>query len=56
LVNEISEAKSENVLEVGVNWTAKQVEDLINNSSPAIHFYIMQNAKPINMLMKQLNL
>jgi methylenetetrahydrofolate reductase (NADH) len=56
LVNEISEAKTENVLEIGVNWSAKQVEDLINNSSPAIHFYIMQNSKPINMLMKKLNL
>ncbi len=56
LVNEIVEAKPENILEIGVSWTAKQVEDLINNSSPAIHFYIMQNAKPINMLMKKLNL
>ena len=56
LVNEISEAKGEHLLEVGVNWTAKQVEDLINNSSPAIHFYIMQNSNPINMLMKKLNL
>ncbi len=56
LVNEIVEAKPEHILEIGVNWTARQVEDLINNSSPAIHFYIMQNAKPINMLMKKLNL
>ncbi len=56
LVNEISEAKDENILEIGVNWTARQVEDLINYSSPAIHFYIMQNSKPINMLMKKLNL
>jgi len=56
LVNEIVEAKPEHILDIGVNWTAKQVEDLINNSSPAIHFYIMHNAKPINMLMKKLNL
>lgn len=56
LVNELVEAKPQHILEIGINWTAKQVEDLINNSSPAIHFYIMQNAKPINMLMKKLNL
>lgn len=56
LVNEIVEAKPEHHLEIGVNWTAKQVEDLINNNSLAIHFYIMQNSKPINMLMKKLNL
>jgi methylenetetrahydrofolate reductase (NADPH) len=55
-VNEVAEAKPEHVLEIGVNLAAKQVEDLLNNSSPAIHFYIMQNAKPINMLMKKLNL
>lgn len=56
LVNELSAAKPEHFLEIGVNWTATQVEDLINNNSPAIHFYIMQNSKPINMLMKKLNL
>jgi len=56
LVNELSEAKPEHFLEIGVNWTAAQVEDLINNNSPAIHFYIMQNSKPINLLMKKLNL
>ena len=56
LVNELVEAKPEHFLEIGITWTANQVEDLINNSSPAIHFYIMQNAKPINMLMKKLNL
>ncbi len=56
LVNEISEANDKNLLEIGVNWTANQVEDLINNNSPAIHFYIMQNSNPINMLMKKLNL
>lgn len=56
LVREINEAKDEHVLEIGVNWAAKQVEDLLDNSSPAIHFYIMQNAKPIKTLMKKLNL
>jgi len=56
LVDEISEAKPEHIIEIGVNWTAKQVEDLLNNSLPAIHFYIMQNSNPINLLMKKLNL
>ncbi|NOX66611.1 MAG: methylenetetrahydrofolate reductase [NAD(P)H] [Chlorobi bacterium] len=54
--NEITEANPEHVLEVGINWSAKQVEDLINNKVPAIHFYIMQNSNPINKLMKKLNL
>jgi len=56
LVKELVEAKPDHFLEIGINWTANQVEDLINNNSPAVHFYIMQNSKPINMLMKKLNL
>ena len=54
--NEITNSKPEHVLDIGVYWAAKQVEDLINNKVPAIHFYIMQNSKPINTLMKKLNL
>ena len=54
--NEITNSKPEYVLDIGVSWAAKQVEDLINNKVPAIHFYIMQNSNPINKLMKKLNL
>ena len=54
--NEITNSKPEHVLDIGVSWAAKQVEDLINNKVPAIHFYIMQNSNPINKLMKKLNL
>jgi methylenetetrahydrofolate reductase (NADPH) len=54
LVQELDSAKSEHALEIGVNWTVKQVEDLINNNVPAIHFYIMQNSTPIKLLMKKL--
>ena len=56
LSSEIMEAKPEHVLEIGVEWTCKQVEDLLNKGVPAIHFYIMQKANPINMLMKKLNI
>jgi methylenetetrahydrofolate reductase (NADPH) len=56
LSNEIMEAKPEHVLDIGVEWTYKQVEDLLNHGVPSIHFYIMQKAKPINMLMKKLNI
>ncbi len=54
--NEVSNAKPEHVLDIGINWSSKQVEDLINNKVPAIHFYIMQNSNPINRLMKKLDL
>jgi methylenetetrahydrofolate reductase (NADPH) len=54
LADEVNEAKPEHVLEVGVNWSTKQVEELISKHVPAVHFYIMQNSQPIKMLMKNL--
>ncbi len=56
LADEVHAAKPEHSMEIGVNWAVKQVEELLNNNVPAIHFYIMQNSKPINMLMKKLKL
>jgi len=56
LADEIAEAKPEHVVDVSVEWTLKQVEGLLNKNVPAIHFYIMQNSKPINKLMKRLKL
>jgi methylenetetrahydrofolate reductase (NADPH) len=47
-------AKPEHVLEIGVNWTVKQVEELLNKKVPAIHFYIMQNSTPIKKVMSKL--
>jgi methylenetetrahydrofolate reductase (NADPH) len=56
LALEIEAAKPEHVMEIGVNWTLKQVEELLNRNVPAIHFYIMQSSAPIKMLMKKLKI
>ena len=56
LADEVSSAQPEHIVEIGVNWAAKQVEDLLNKNVPAIHFYIMQNSKPIKMLMEKIKL
>lgn len=56
LAREVMEAKPEHVIEIGVEWAVKQVEDLLNNNVPAIHFYIMQNSDPIKKLMSKLKL
>jgi len=56
LSNEIYEAKKEHVLDIGVEWAAKQVEELLNSGAPAIHFYIMQYVKPIKLLFKRLKM
>jgi len=54
LTQEILEAPNDQVLEVGVNWAAKQVEGLIAGGVPAIHFYVLQDSRPIKLLMKKI--
>ena len=56
LADEVGSANPEHIIEIGVNWAVKQVEDLLNKNVPAIHFYIMQNSKSINMLMKKIKI
>lgn len=54
--DEVLEAKPENALDIGVEWAAKQVEELLNANVPSVHFYIMQNSKPIIKLMQRLKI
>jgi len=56
LSDEILAAKPEHVLDIGVEWAAKQVEELLNRNVKSIHFYVMQNSKPIIKLMERLRL
>jgi methylenetetrahydrofolate reductase (NADPH) len=54
LVDEVNAAKQEHVLDVGVEWAVKQVNELLSKNIPAVHFYIMQNSKPVKKLMERL--
>lgn len=56
LSDEIHSAKNEHVVDIGVEWAAKQVEELLNANVPSVHFYVMQNSKPIIKLMERLKL
>ena len=56
LADEISEAKPEHVLDIGVEWTSRQVEQLLESNVPSVHFYIMLNSKPIKKVMDKLKL
>jgi methylenetetrahydrofolate reductase (NADPH) len=49
-------ADDKHVMEIGVNWAVKQVEELLNKKVPAVHFYILQYSKPVQMLFKKLML
>ncbi|KAA0210014.1 MAG: methylenetetrahydrofolate reductase [Ignavibacteriaceae bacterium] len=56
LSGEILKSKSEHAMEIGINWTLKQCEELLNNNVSSIHFYIMHNIKPVKKLMDKLKL
>jgi methylenetetrahydrofolate reductase (NADPH) len=56
LADEVYAAKSEDVMEIGVRWAEKQVEDLLNKNVPSVHFYVMLDSKPIKMLFERLKL
>jgi methylenetetrahydrofolate reductase (NADPH) len=56
LSDEVMAAKPEHVLDIGIEWAAEQVEELLNKNVPSVHFYIMQNSKPIIKLMERLKL
>lgn len=54
LADEVMAAKPEHVTDIGIEWATKQVEELLNKNVPSVHFYIMQNSKPIIKLMERL--
>ena len=56
LSDEIEKAKNEDVMAIGVEWAADQVQELLDRNVPSVHFYIMLNSKPISMVMERLKL
>ena len=56
LADEVFAVQPEDVLDIGVEWAEKQVEELLDRNVPSVHFYIMLNSKPIKMLMDKLKL
>lgn len=56
LSDEILNSDIKHTQEIGINWAYKQVEELLNFGVPAVHFYILQNAAPMQKLIKKLNI
>ncbi len=57
LTDQVLAAKDDTeVLEIGIDWAYRQVNELLEHKVPAIHFYIMQNSRPIKALMKKIGL
>jgi methylenetetrahydrofolate reductase (NADPH) len=55
LVEEITAAPPERVVDVGVRWALEQTRELFERGVPSVHFYVMQNTAPLVALMEQLH-
>lgn len=56
LSDEIESAKPEHIVDIGAEWSYKQCVELLENGAPSIHFYVMQNIKPVKKLLNKLKL
>ena len=45
------EADPEHTLEIGIEWARRQVEELINEGVPSVHFYVMQSAEAVGRVL-----
>jgi methylenetetrahydrofolate reductase (NADPH) len=55
LADEAEAAANRNeVVEVGVEWAARQAAELLERGVPSIHFYVMLNAKAVVRVMERL--
>lgn len=56
LADAVRGAPKGGVTNVGVAWALEQTRELLDKGVPAVHFYVMQSSRAINMLLKQLAL
>ena len=56
LADEVYSAPPDRVIDIGVEWAANQVEELLSKGVPSVHFYILQNSLPVKKLMERLKL
>lgn len=49
-------ANPHHVVDIGVEWAAKQTQELLDRGVPSVHFYVMQSATAIKKLMAKLKL
>lgn len=54
LAAEVEAAKDEHVIDIGIEWTIKQCQELLNANVPCLHFYIMSNASHVSRVVESL--
>ena len=56
LAAEVEAAGPKNVRAIGVEWAARQTQELIDRGVPSVHFYVMSSAALVKRLMPRLKL
>ena len=56
LTEAVERAGEGEVTETGVNWTLRQIRGLMEAGVPAVHLYVMQRSRAIQMLMERLDI
>jgi methylenetetrahydrofolate reductase (NADPH) len=51
LADEVEAAADDRVVDVGVEWARRQVEELVASGAPSLHFYVMQSATAVQKLL-----
>lgn len=54
LASEMSGADPERAAEIGIRWSLAQTIQLFEEGVPSVHFYVMQDTRPLVVLMEQL--
>jgi len=56
LVAEVTAVPPERAVDVGIGWALEQTRELFERGVPSVHFYVMQNTRPLVRLLEQLDL
>ena len=56
LADEVAAAKAGQVVDIGIEWAARQAQELLDKGVQAIHFYVMANALAVTRVVEQLKL
>jgi methylenetetrahydrofolate reductase (NADPH) len=56
LVEEVASARPEHVLDIGVEWARRQIEELFEGGVPGVHLYVMQSSKSALRLLDKLDI
>ena len=54
LADEVEAAPKERALDIGIEWAARQTDELMSRGVPAVHFYVMANSRRVSRVLNKL--